>query len=45
MRKKISEYILTHTKISEEEYTKMTRYEWWMTAEEALAKGLINKII
>ena len=42
---KISKYILSHTKISEEEYIKMTRYEWWMTSEEALEKGLVDEIV
>lgn len=43
--KLVKDYILTHSKISEEEYDKMERYEWYMTSEDMLDKGLIDEII
>lgn len=43
--KKIREYTLTHSKITEKEYDKMERYEWYMTSETMLEKGLIDEII
>lgn len=43
--KKIKEYTLTHSKISEDEYDKMDRYEWYMTSEIMLEKGLVDEII
>ena len=33
--KMMTEYILSHTSISREEYEKKTRYEWYMTASTA----------
>lgn len=42
---KIKKFILDNTKISEEEYEKMSRYEWYMTSEEMLKYGLIDEII
>lgn len=41
----IKEYTLTHSKISEEEYTKMERYEWYMTSDTMKEKGLVDEII
>lgn len=43
--KKIKEYTLSHSKISEEEYNKMERYEWYMTSEIMLEKGLVDEIL
>lgn len=45
MENKIKEYIISHTNITEEEYYKMERTEWYMTAEEMLEKGLVDEII
>jgi ATP-dependent Clp protease protease subunit len=42
---KIKDYILRNTKISEDEYQKMERTEWWMTAEDMLKYGLVDEII
>jgi ATP-dependent Clp protease protease subunit len=42
---KIKEFILTHSKITEEEYEKMERYEWYMTSDEMIRTGLIDEII
>lgn len=41
----IKDYTLSHSNISEEEYTKMERYEWYMTSDTMLEKGLIDEII
>jgi len=42
---KIKNFILSHTKITEDQYEKMSRYEWYMTSEEMLEYGLVNEII
>jgi len=42
---KIKEFILSHTKITEDQYEKMSRYEWYMTSEEMLEYGLVDEII
>lgn len=43
--KMISEYIISHSVISEEEYEKMHRYEWYLTSQDLLDKKLIDEII
>lgn len=43
--KKIKEYTLSHSKISEVEYDKMERFEWYMTSDKMLEKGLVDEII
>lgn len=42
---KIREYTLSHSKISAEEYDKMERFEWYMTSETMLSKGLIDEVL
>lgn len=42
---KIKEYTLSHSKITEDEYNAMERYEWYMTSEDMLEKGLVDEII
>jgi len=42
---KIKEYTLSHSKITEEEYDKMERYEWYMTSDIMLEKGLVDEIL
>ncbi len=42
---KIKEYTISHSKISIEEYEKMERYEWYMTSDTMLEKGLVDEII
>ena len=42
---RIRHYDLLHTRISEEEYDKNLRVEWYMFAEEAKDRGVIDKII
>lgn len=41
----VKEYTLTHSKITKEEYDKMERYEWYMTSDTMLEKGLVDEII
>lgn len=42
---KIKQYIITHTKITEEEYMAHHRKQWYLTADEMLSYGLIDEII
>ena len=41
----IKNYTLSHSKITPEEYEKMERYEWYMTSDIMLEKGLVDEII
>lgn len=41
----IKDYTLTHSKITEEEYLKMERYEYYMTSETMLEKGLVDEVL
>jgi ATP-dependent protease ClpP protease subunit len=41
----LKKYILSHSKITEEEYNKMERYEWYMTSDTMLEKGLVDEIV
>lgn len=43
--KKIKEYTISHSKITEEEYEKMERYEWYMDSQTMLEKGLVDEIV
>jgi ATP-dependent Clp protease protease subunit len=42
---KTKEYILSHTKITEEEYDKNYRRDWWILSAEAIRYGIADKII
>lgn len=42
---KIKEFILSHSKITEKEYKKLERTEWYMTSEDMLKYGLVDEII
>lgn len=42
---KIKEFILMNSKISEEQYEKMSRHEWYLTSDEMLTYGLVDEII
>lgn len=42
---KIKDFTLTHSKITEDEYNKMERYEWYMTSDTMLEKGLVDEIL
>lgn len=41
----VKKYTLSHSSITEEEYDKMERYEWYMTSDTMLEKGLVDEII
>lgn len=40
----MKEFILEHTKLTEEEYDKMSKDDNWFTAQQALEKGFIDEI-
>ena len=42
---KIRTYTITHSNITEKEYDKMERYEWYMTSDTMLEKGLVDEIL
>lgn len=42
---KIKEYTLSHSNITDAEYDSMERYEWYMTSDDMLEKGLIDVIL
>ena len=42
---KTKSYILSHTHISEEEYDAKNDEDWWLTAEDLLNLGIVDKII
>lgn len=42
---KIKNYILSHTKITEEMYEKIERQEFWMDAEDMLEYGIVDEIL
>ena len=44
-KKKIKDFMLYNSKITEDEYEKMSRHEWYMTSEEMLKYGLVDEII
>lgn len=43
--KKLKEFTLTHSKITEEEYDAMERYEYYMDSDTMLEKGLVDEIL
>ena len=45
MNEKIRLYVLSHSNITEEQYEKMERCEWYMGAEKMLELGLVDEII
>ena len=42
---KIKQYILSHTKITEEMYKEIERQEFWMDADDMLKYGIVDEII
>ena len=42
---KTKDYILKNTKITEEEYDKHNDEDWWLTSEDMLKYGIVDKII
>lgn len=43
--KLISNYVTSHSNITEKEFKSKTRTEWWMTADEALKYGIVDEIV
>lgn len=43
--KRISEFIVSHTNLSEDDYVAIERYEAYMDSDEMLEKGLVDEII
>ena len=43
--KKLKDYTLSHSKITDEEYDSMERYEWYMDSDTMLSKGLVDEIL
>lgn len=41
----IKDYIINNSKITKEEYDEMYRYEWYLTSQDMLEKGLIEEIL
>lgn len=41
----IKDYILSHTTIDEKMYDEIERQEFWMTADDMLKYGIVNKIV
>ena len=42
--KQLKEHVLRYTKITEEEYEKIKKDDYWLTAKEALEKGIVDEI-
>lgn len=40
----ITQYVLSHSTITEAEYKEKSRYEWWLTADEALKYNIVNEV-
>lgn len=45
VEQRVKQYVLNRTKISEEEYDKNLRVEWYLFADEAQEKGVVDYII
>lgn len=45
MEEQIRDYTLSHSKITNEEYERMDRYEWYLLSDEMLKYGLVDEII
>lgn len=45
VEERIKQYILTHSKLTEDEYNNKLRVEWYLFAEEAKSKGFVDYII
>ena len=42
---RIHDYVISHSKITEEEYERMERYEWYMDSDDMLKHGLVDEVI
>ena len=45
MDEKIKEYMLSHSRMSEEEYAKTERNEYYMTSEDMLKLGIVDEVL
>lgn len=43
--KRIKDYIISHSKITEEMYDKIERQEFWLTSDDMLEWGIVDEII
>lgn len=43
--KRIADFIVSHTNLSEDDYAAIERYEAYMDSDEMLEKGLVDEII
>lgn len=41
----LKEFVLSHTKITREEYEKRLRDEWWLIADDMLKYGIVDEIV
>lgn len=42
---RLRDYTLSHSKITEDEYERMERYEWYMDSDDMLKYGLVDEVI
>lgn len=41
----LKKHVLKYTKLTEEDYDKILKDDYWLTAEEAVEKGIVDKIL
>lgn len=42
---RLRDYTLSHSKITEDEYERMERYEWYMDSDDMLKYGLVDEVL
>lgn len=42
---KLKDYTLSHSKITEEQYDRMERYEWYLTSEDLVELGIVDEVL
>ena len=45
LEQRLRDYTLSHSKITEDEYERMERYEWYMDSDDMLKYGLVDEVI
>ena len=45
MEERVKRYILSHSHMTEQEYEKMERYEWYLLSEDMLRLGLVDEVL
>lgn len=45
MEERVKRYILNHSHMTEQEYEKMERYEWYLLSEDMLRLGLVDEVL